>query len=107
VLLAAAVSVLSPAGDAASALEDPEQIYSAAMTAFALGDYKTAASKLESVITQAGEGAQLESVYFTLGACFFNLASYQQAIDTLKKYLEKFPKGTRAPEARLFVAQAC
>ncbi|MDR3404165.1 MAG: tetratricopeptide repeat protein [Chthoniobacter sp.] len=77
-----------------------------AMAAFQAGDYATTASKLEGIVSKAGEGAQLESVYFTLGAAYFNLADYPKAKDTLKKYLTKYPQGARVMDATFSLAQA-
>ena len=86
--------------------EDPAQVYAAAMAAFENGDYQTAVSKLEAVIAAAGPDAQLEAVYFTLGAAYFNLEQYPKAVSTLKTYLEKYPNAVRGADAKFSIAQA-
>ncbi len=82
------------------------RIYNAAMQAFQAGDYATAATNLESVAAQAGFGSDLEPVYFTLGASYFNLAEYPKAVSTLKMYRQKYPKSTRLADATFSIAQA-
>ena len=82
------------------------QTFNQAMSAFQQGDYNTAATNLQSVISQAGPGSQLEPVYFTLGAAYFNLGQYDKAVDTLKLYLEKYPQSARAADATFSMGQA-
>lgn len=77
-----------------------------AMSAFQAGDYATAAAKLEGIIAKAGEGAQLESIYFTLGASYFNLGQYDKAVETLKTLQSKYPKGAHLADATFSIAQA-
>src|SRR5438067_2858038 len=78
------------------------------MTAFASGDYQTAAKNLESLISQVAQDTapQLEPIYFTLGAAYYNLGDYPKAIETLKKFLQKFPKSAKVNEAAFSLAQA-
>jgi TolA-binding protein len=82
------------------------KLFNQAMTSFQGGDYNTAASDLEGVIAKAGPGSQLEPVYFTLGAAYFDLGQYPKAIDTLKKFLDKYPKSPRIPDATFSIGQA-
>jgi TolA-binding protein len=77
-----------------------------AMAAFQGGDYGTTIAKLEGILKKAGEGAQLESLYFTLGAAYFNLPNYPKASETLKLYLAKYPQGARVADAAFSLAQA-
>ena len=76
------------------------------MAAFQSANYQTAATNLESVISKAGPGADLEAIYFTLGAAYFNLEQYSKAVETLKTYIAKYPKGARVAEAQFSIAQA-
>lgn len=69
------------------------------MQAFGSGDYPKAISSMEAILAKAGEGAQLETVYYTLGAAAFNAGDYPKAIDALEKYLQKYPKGAKRTEA--------
>ncbi len=80
--------------------------FNSAMQAFQSGDYQTAATNLESVIAKAADSPQLEPVYFTLGASYFNLEQYDKAVETLKKYKEKFPQGARIGDATFCIGQA-
>src|SRR5947209_3548599 len=72
----APVTGLPGGGQAALAADPLIQAFNQAMVAFSAGDYQTAAKNLESVISQAAPDAQLESVYFTLGAAYYNLEQY-------------------------------
>lgn len=80
--------------------------FNEAITAFQAADYATSVSKLEEVIARAGEGANLESAYFTLGASYFNLEQYGRAIEVLKTYLKKYPKEPRVIEVCASIGQA-
>src|SRR5450432_3142327 len=66
----------APAPQTQPPVVDAAKPYNEAMVAFQAGDFATVVEKLEMVIAQAGKGAQLESVYFTLGAAYFNLEKY-------------------------------
>jgi tetratricopeptide (TPR) repeat protein len=80
--------------------------FNQAMTAFQKGDYATASSNLEEVISKAPVGSQLEPVYFTLGAAYFDMGQYSRAADTLKTYIEKFPQSARVVDADYSLGQA-
>lgn len=95
-----------PPGAADASASDPTKVFNEAMIAFQSNDFATAATKLEKVIATAGQGAQLESVYFTLGAAYFNLQQYPKAIETLKQYQTKYPQGARIADATFSIAQA-
>ncbi len=82
------------------------KLFNQAMVSFQGGDYATAAASLEKVISQAGPGSQLEPVYFTLGASYFNLGQYPKAVDTLKAYRQKYPKSARIVDATFSIGQA-
>jgi TolA-binding protein len=82
------------------------KVYIDGMTAFTQGDYQTAATKFESVIAQAGRDAKLESVYYTLGAAYYNLRDFPKAIETLKTYQAKYPNAARFTDATYSMGQA-
>ena len=109
-LLTLSLALPAPAAEeappAASATVNLNQIYQDGMNAFHMGDYKTAAAKLESLIAQAADEARLEPAWYTLGASYFNLQQYPKSIEVLKKYIEKFPKSTRISQATYSMARA-
>ena len=82
------------------------KIFNQAMNSFQAGDYLTAAANLEQVIAKAGPGSQLERVYFTLGAAYFDMAAYPKAVATLKTYRDKYPKSPRIADATFSIGQA-
>ncbi|SRR5579862_776489 len=85
---------------------DLTKAFTEGMAAFQAGDYATAVSKLEMVLAKAGDVPELEPVYFTLGASYYNLAQYPKAIETFNKYVEKFPSGSRIVDATFSIGQA-
>ena len=82
------------------------QIYDDGMKAFESGDFKTTLENLEKVIVQAAPDAQLESVFYTLGAAYFNLPDYPKAIIAFQIYQTKYPKAARFNEGSLAIGQA-
>ncbi len=82
------------------------QIYADGMKAFESGDFKTTLENLEKVIVQAAPDAQLESVFYTLGAAYFNLPDYPKAITAFQIYQTKYPKAARFNEGSLAIGQA-
>jgi TolA-binding protein len=106
VLSTAASLAQNPPPGADTPAMEVTKLFNTAMEAFQRGDYQAAATNLESVIAKAGEGAQLEPVYFTLGASYFNLEQYDKAIKTLKKYQQKYPQGARMADATFCIGQA-
>ena len=91
-------------------------LFNNAVTAFGNGNYQDAITNIESLIRQIPPGlppadqarlnAQLEPVFFTLGAAHFNLKQFPEAIKAIKDYLVRYPKSTRAAEATFSLAQA-
>jgi len=110
VLLVACALLRAPVPAFAQSDYNPAQVlakvYNDGMTAFTQGDYQTAATKFESVIQQAGPDAKLESVYYMLGATYYNLRDFPKAIETLKTYQAKYPNAARFTDATLSMGQA-
>jgi TolA-binding protein len=87
--------------------DDLNVVYGAANAYFEHGDYGKAAPMFEKVIAEAGPDGKLENLYYNLGACYFNLTQFDKAAETLRKYLDMFPKGSRVAEATFSLGQAC
>jgi TolA-binding protein len=100
---------------------DLTTIFNTAVSAFGRGEYQEAAASMESLLKQmpneaaqanmtpadkAKLAAQMEPIYFTLGAAYFNLKQYPEAIAAIKQYLTRYPKAARAAEATFCLAQA-
>ncbi len=86
-------------------------MYNEANAAFQKGDWATAISGYEKFISvimlqDAKAQAQLGPVHYMLGAAYFNQPNYEKAIETFKKYLDKWPAGERATEVKLGLAKA-
>ena len=95
------------APQAANVVSDTlSKLYSGAMAEFQAGDYQKAATDLESLISQASADSPLDTVYFTLGAAYFNLQNYPKAIEALTQYQKKYPKGARFNDAQFSIGQA-
>jgi TolA-binding protein len=74
--------------------------------AFGKGDYQAAVTALNTAISKASPGPGLESIYYTLGAAYFNLKDYPNAVATLEKFISLYPKSARLPEAIFSIGQA-
>lgn len=83
-------------------------LYNAGTQAFAAGKWAEAAKAFEELIGGVSDdkAGQLQAVYYTLGASYFNQPDFPKAIDTFKRYLAKFPKGEKAAEIQWQLAQA-
>lgn len=108
----AAVVLLVALSPPAGAQTTPEQAqlllqqYNSAKSAFSSSDFEGAADKLEKVLAGAPEDSQLESVYYLLGASYFNLGKYDKAIETLKTYLGKYPQAAGRNDAIMSIGQS-
>ena len=111
--LAAGLWTASPgaARAAESFVSDADQfvaVYNAAMAAFNAGKWGEAAGGFEAamklIITD--KAPQLPPILYLTGAAYFNGQDNGKAIDTFKKYLDKFPNGERALEVKLGLARS-
>jgi TolA-binding protein len=95
----------------AQAPTDAEKLatmYNTAMQAFAAGNWAGAASGLEQLIkiVPPEAGGQLQSLYYSLGASYFNQPNYPKAIETFKTFISKFPQSEKIVEIRWRLAQS-
>ena len=91
-------------------------LFNTAVTSFDRGEYQKAVTAIETLVKQlpgdlpppekAKLTAQLEPIYYTLGAAYFNLKQYPQAVTAIKDYLARYPKSARLAEATFALAQA-
>jgi TolA-binding protein len=98
-----------PAG--AQAPTDAEKLatmYNTAMQAFSAGNWAGAASGLEQLIklVPPEAGGQLQQLYYSLGAAYFNQPNYPKAIETFKTFISKFPQAEKIVEIRWRLAQS-
>jgi TolA-binding protein len=101
---------------APAATPDANALYTAAVGAFDRSDYQGAVTSIKALLGQIPPDlspadkdrltAQLEPIYFTLGAAYYNLRDWPSASAAFKDYLSKYPRGSRATEAKLSLAQA-
>ena len=77
-----------------------------ATKAFLFGDFKKAIENLDKVIALAPPQFPMETVHYTLGAAYFNSEQYPVAVEKLKDYLTRYPKGPHVVDATYSMAQA-
>jgi len=101
-------------GDKANALPpvdiaDPDALIKNGDEAYAKGDWVTAAANYTGLMTVALKtGAppeKLEPLYFTLGACLFNIPNYELSFKTFTEYTQKYPTGRNIRYAQLGLAR--
>ncbi len=112
----AAPAAPAPAAPSAPAAPDPSALFNTAVGSFDRGDYQGAVSAINDLIKQIPSdlppadkiklNLQLEPLYFTLGAAYFNLKQYSSAITALKDYLTRYPHGARVADATFSLGQA-
>jgi TolA-binding protein len=81
-------------------------LFNTGQSAFNAGNYKQAIESYKSLIQQAGQDPGLESVYYSLGAAYFNTQDYNAAADTFAQLLKLYPSTSRAMDATFAMAQA-
>ena len=93
-------------------------LFDKAQQSFNGGDYQGAITNAKAVLGSApqdastgpGETAKLkillEPMYFTLGASYFYLKDYSNAITALEDYIKRYPNGARIVESQFALAQA-
>ena len=116
VLFSASVLAVPEGAPPPPAAPDPSALFNTAVGAFERGEYQNAINAISDLFKQIPAdlppadktklAAQLEPIYFTLGAAYFNLKQYPQAITALKDYLARYPKGARVNDATFSLAQS-
>jgi TolA-binding protein len=114
-----AISSCAKAQDAGS---KAGQLWKQAQAAFSSGNFAQSATTLEDLIKSTGASTHwfdhtevppatakqqwIEPVYFMLAASYFNAKDWPNAIITLKKYGQLFPRSTRLTQVKFSLAQA-
>lgn len=83
-----------------------EQLWKQGKEAFDSGNFQTTITNFKSIIEKAPKEAELEAVYFTLGAAYYNTKDYRQAADTFAKLLATYPQSKQTLEVTFSMAQA-
>lgn len=86
-------------------IERSEQAaYDAALTQFRAGDFRGAATALQSFLARWPKSAFAASANYWLGNSLYGLKDYKAAIAAQQVVLERFPDSPRAPDALLNIA---
>ncbi|MDX2082029.1 MAG: tetratricopeptide repeat protein [Terrimicrobiaceae bacterium] len=101
-----AASVLVPTAPAQDANNDLFALFNSGMQAFAAGDWAGTISAFETVIARAELTPQMEPVYFTIGAAYYNSGQFEKAATAFQTYQEKFPKGAQFTKSQFALAEA-
>ena len=98
-----------PAGLPAVDIADPDALIKNGDEAYAKGDWTTAAANytglLQVALKTGAPPERLEPLYFTLGACLFNIPNYDLAFKTFTEYTQKYPTGRNIRYAQLGIAR--
>jgi TolA-binding protein len=85
--------------------EKLNEIYAAAMGAFARGDFQKAVEGLDQMLTLGASGPGLESVHFSIAAAHYNLKEYEKAKTKFEAYKKLYPNGSKVGDAQMAIAQ--
>ncbi len=115
-LLAPRTDAAPPATPTPAATPDANALYVSAVGAFDRGDYQGAVTGINALVAQIPSNlppadkekltAQLEPIFFTLGAAYYNLKDWPKASAAFKDYVSRYPRGSRVGDAKLSLAQA-
>jgi TolA-binding protein len=81
------------------------EIYAAAMGAFAKGEFQQAVDGLQQMLALGASGPGVESVHFSIAAGFYNLKDYQKAKEKFEEYKKLYANGSKVSDAQLAIAQ--
>lgn len=106
-----AISPLAPTAWAQAPAPTPasgglEQLWKQGKEAFDSGNFQTTITSFKSLIEKAPKEAELEPVFYTLGAAYYNTKDYRQAADTFAKLLATYPQSKQTLEVTFSMAQA-
>lgn len=92
-------------------LSDPSKLATDGDAAWNKGDWLTAAANYAGLLeiakkTDSVPPAQLQELYYFLGAACFNIPHYDKALEIFNESLTRFPNGKYAFEAKLGTARA-
>lgn len=78
--------------------------YRSAMEAFGRGEFPTAISTFEDLISRGVGGPALENVRFSLAAALYNAKDTKKALQKFQEFAKSFPQNPKAQDALLAVA---
>ncbi len=78
--------------------------YRSAMDAFGRGDFPTAISAFEDLISKGVGGTALENVRFSLAAALYNAKDTKKALQKFQEFAKSFPQNPKAQDALMAAA---
>ena len=91
-------------GQTAEVLPSEKQAYDQAMELFKSGDYKTAASALQSFVRQYPQSAYAANAQYWLGNAYYAQRDYKNAIAAQEAVVSNYGTSAKAPDAMLNIA---
>ncbi len=70
-----------------------------AQNAFATGDFETALSAYQRVLTASKDDKVIQSAEFYIGLCYINLDKLPEALNVFRTFAEKHPQSESTPDA--------
>jgi tol-pal system protein YbgF len=84
--------------------QNEQKSYDAAIAVFQSGDYRGAASALNTFIKTYSRSAYMPNAMYSLGIAYYAQKDYKNAIATFHSMVKAFPDSPKAPDAMLNIA---
>lgn len=83
----------------------PEDLFKQGAAAFQSGDYATATTNFESVLSLGPTGEALETILFTLASTYYNQKNLPKAEEYYNRCLKEFPDGKDKTKALIAISK--
>jgi len=93
-------------GKPATVDRSEQAAYDAALAQFRAGDFRSAATSLQSFVARYPQSAYAASAQYWLGNSLYQLKDYKSAIAAQQAVLERYRDSPRAPDALLNIASS-
>ncbi len=93
-------------GKSATVGRDEQAAYDAALGQFRGGDFRGAATSLQSFLTRFSQSAYAPSAQYWLGNSLYQLKDYKSAIAAQQALVDRYHDSPRAPDALLNIASS-
>lgn len=102
----ASATVMSPAPEVSTPVNEGREAYEAAFDMFKSGKYQEAASGFSRFVQDHPESALAPSAQYWMGNSYYALRDFKNAISAQEKLIKNYPNSAKVPDAMLNIASS-